>query len=237
MSETNESLNTCFSCGKPHPEVEMTLSFGWGSKMDLLPDAKGWVCDECVVQKGVRLSIGDVPLPEDEGFSVIVRNLDHHGRRRLPAVLDREGDPMTLEGVRESPRITSEERSQIEGWLVHPLREEVDPDLVAKLLTALSESEARRYTLMSQLRTAEMALTDRARAVARRLTADEYEELLALENEDVTPAQVGRLREHLAFQAKKATELKEEVDELSQLHEELTSQIAALGARLRHQRR
>lgn len=237
MSETNESLNTCFSCGKPHPEVEMTLSFGYGSKMDTLPDAKGWVCDECVVQKGVRLSVGDGPLLEDEGFSVIVRNLDHHGRRRLPAVLDREGDPMTLEGVRGSPRITSEERSRIEGWLVHPLREEVDPDLVAKLLTALSESEARRYTLMSQLRTAEMALTDRARAVARRLTADEYEELLALENEDVTPAQVGRLREHVSFQAKRALDLQKRVDELLRLHESQEASLSALETRLRHLRR
>jgi len=237
MSETNESLDTCFSCGKPHPEVEMTLSFGYGSKMDTLPDAKGWVCDECVVQKGDRLSVGDGPLPEDEKFSMTVRNLDHHGRRQLPAVLDRDGNPMTLEGVRGSPRITSEERSRIEGWLARPHLEEMDPDLVVQLLAAFSESEARRFAAISKLRTTEMALTDRARAVARRLTSEEYEELLALENEEVSPAQVGRLREHVSYQARVTSGMRQEVTDLEQMNEELLAQNAALKARLHHNRR
>lgn len=235
--ETEENIIwSCFSCGKHLGDDQQgggsfDLHFGFGSGFDNIRGINGWVCDECVTQKHSRLrGPKDCLLTEYEETKLQVSELDFFGKRMLNSHPDREGIPQTFTGYRDFKTITSEERSQIEASLF--TEKPINRDLIVKLLQALMEARAQAAQSSSDAYWSDINALDRARQQAQSLSAEELAQLRARESKDLTPSEIGALREHVK---RRETDFREEGEKNRALRAELKElkvQNAGLLARL-----
>ena len=148
----------------------------------------------------------------------------------LYSQVDREGNPLTFRGYRDFKTITSEERSQIEASLF--TEKPIDRDLTVKLLQALLESEARASQSSSDAYWSDVNALDRARQQAQSLSAEELAQLRARETKNLTPSEIGALREHVKRRETDFREAQESNRALRAELKELKARNVGLLARL-----
>jgi len=221
---------SCFSCGKISAIGEFgdfSINFSYGSRLDGV-EATGIICDECVYQKYDRIELVSNNPNDSDIFSIekISKESDFHGHR---IAIGTSGSTYKKRGIRLYESISSSERSDIEASLLNKWPT-TDPDLLIKLLRALSESEAGRAKAEAARHEAEMASYDRMRAQAERLSAEDLSRIRArqglsyLKNEDV-----GKLLESAEWHDRECWRMSEKIFHLKEKILKYEKQLKAAG--------